>query len=484
MNSKSKHFDIVTANGHTLGAYTGNGVYRHDLRGQTLFAIEFTDTDDCGVDRKTSVIDLDDDDYATISETKKKPPPVEEEVGGKPLSGGEEGNNNNDGPDKKEPIYATVVKRNKTEEKTDGDTPTHADNPDNDDDKHTTGDTEDTHTAVNSASSSSHEDDALNFKPEDADFDIAEMLQEAMKNSEEKDDDADSLGMHSNHGSAGGDSLKTFPRAGFVRKMVTFNQTSVEIERPVSIAVACPRVPGWTPDDDEAVAPAMEETTNANVILQENETVRERRASGLSGDSATLETDTEDDEVSSLGRVAAKKRVTFEDDCVSLATDSDLYSDYGDDGESGLKVPRMKLRRTAALLLAWFWMGLLSELPGPTLPYWMHSLNGTYEEISRSYMAGGSGVFLGAILAAILIRWCVVSIDIAMAASLVLASCSVVVTPWCSGLVLLAVTAFVAGLSRGLLTVVGIVYVYRLWDSRRASVALHLLYVSDRKSVV
>ena len=100
-----------------------------------------------------------------------------------------------------------------------------------------------------------------------------------------------------------------------------------------------------------------------------------------------------------------------------------------------------------------FFQGLLSELPGPTLPYWMQRLNGTYEGVSRSYMAGGSGVFLGAILAAILIGWCIVSIDIAMATSLLLATCSVVVTPWCSGLALLAVTAFVAGLSRGLLTV-------------------------------
>ena len=95
----------------------------------------------------------------------------------------------------------------------------------------------------------------------------------------------------------------------------------------------------------------------------------------------------------------------------------------------------------------------MSEIPGPTLPYWMHRLNGTYEGVSRSYVAGGGGVFVGAILAAIFIGWCIVSIDIAVATALLLATCSVVVTPWCWGLVPLASTAFVAGLSRGLLTV-------------------------------
>ena len=361
LRSKSKHFDIATANGHTLGAYTGNGVYRQDLRGQTLFAIEFSDAGD--IDEKTGMIDLDDGDYATISETKKKMPDSGEEADmstdGELLSGEDGGNNNNDDVETKEPLYATVVKRNETEEKAANVFPANAGDTDAcREDKHAKH-KEDTNPVMHNDDSphtSSNGDDVFNFKPEDADFDIAEMLQEALKNTEEKDEAADSSSVPNDHGSTGDDSLQTFPRAGFVRKMVTFNQTSVEIERPVSIAVACPRVPGWTPDDDEAATPA--EKTDPDVVSLEEHTVPERRVSTLSGDSATVETtDTEDDEVSSLSRgAAAKKRVTFEDDCVSLATDSDLYSDYGDEGENGLKVPRMKLRRTAAVLLAWVWM--------------------------------------------------------------------------------------------------------------------------------
>ena len=362
LSNRRKSLDIAKVNGHTLGEFTANGIYRHDLRGQTLFAIEYTEPDDSCIVGKAGVVDLDEDGYATIT----NPIKMIEHGGNEDvfvedgtLCGGEGGNNNNDEEDKNEPLYATVVKSNKTEVNDvipacNGETNNHTRRKDADIADDSDGVSPPVHSEElrESVHGSTNGDDIFNFKPGDLDFDIGEMLHEALKYTDENAGDDDLL---SSHDSTGGD--KTFPsRPGFVRKMVTFNQTSVEIERPVSIAVACPRVPGWSPDDDdddEALTAPVK--TSADVLLLAGESEPARRMS-LSGDSATVDTDTDDDEVSSISRRAAKKRVTFEDDCISLAMDSDLYSDYGDDGEDCLKVSRMRLRRTAALLLSWLWM--------------------------------------------------------------------------------------------------------------------------------
>ena len=359
LSNRRKSLDIAKNNGHTLGEFTGNGIYRHDLRGQTLFAIEYTEPDESCIVGKTGVIDLDDAGYATIT----KPKNMIEHGGNdyvfakdEKVSEGEGGNNNNDEEEDNEPLYATVVKCNKTEvndvtSACNGEIGKHTRRKDADTNDngvstpvHSEELRENVHDSIN-------EDDIFNFKQGDIDFDIAEMLQEALKYTEENGGDDDST-----------EGDNAFPsRPGFVRKMVTFNQTSVEIERPVSIAVACPRVPGWAPDDDDTEALAAPAETTADVVLLAEESEPARRLS-LSGDRAPVDTDTEDDEVSSISRRAAKKRVTFEEDCISLAMDSDLYSDYGDDGEDCLKVPRWRVRRTAALLLAWLWMVRLVRL--------------------------------------------------------------------------------------------------------------------------